>query len=132
MVEGGLTVGIMTTYTGEEANPYVRLSEKSSKVIIIKAKMYVSLQFKLQLNSPDRKKLLDLMRKQSSAIRSAYKLLRDKNSHNQIYQKLRQLFPDLPTRYIDSAIYKVKQYPTDKKVVFGGKALFEKLCKNRN
>jgi len=35
--EGGLTVGIMTTYTGEETNPYVRLSEKSSKVVIIKA-----------------------------------------------------------------------------------------------
>jgi len=89
-------------------------------------------QFKLQLNNPDRKKLLELMRKQSSAIRSAYKLLRDKNSHNQIYQKLRQRFPDLPTKYIDSAIYKAKQYPTDKKVVFGGKSLFEKLCKNKN
>ena len=94
--------------------------------------MYVSVQFKLQLNSSDRKKLLELMRKQSSAIRSAYKLLRDKNSHNQIYQKLRQLFPDLPTKYIDSAIYKAKQYSTGKKVVFGGKVLFEKLCKNRN
>jgi len=94
--------------------------------------MYVSVQFKLQLNSPDRKKLLELMRKQSSAIRSAYKLLKTKNSHNQIYQKLRQLFPDMPTKYIDSAIYKAKQYSTDKKVVFGGKALFEKLCKNRD
>jgi len=94
--------------------------------------MYVSVQFKLQLNSSDRKKLLELMRKQSSAIRSAYKLLKDKNSHNQIYQKLRQLFPDLPTKYIDSAIYKAKQYPIDKKVVFGGKTLFEKLCKNRD
>jgi IS605 OrfB family transposase len=36
----------------------------------------------------------------------------------------------LPTKYIDSAIYKAKQYPTDKPVVFGGKRLFEKLCKN--
>jgi hypothetical protein len=43
---------------------------------------------------------------------------------------LRQLFSDLPTKYIDSAIYKAKQYPTDKSVVFGGKRLFEKLCKN--
>jgi len=76
-------------------------------VVIIKPKLYVSVQFKLQLNSSDRKKLLELMRKQSSAIRSAYKLLKTKNSHNQIYQKLRQLFPDLPTRYIDSAIYKM-------------------------
>jgi IS605 OrfB family transposase len=53
-----------------------------------------------------------------------------RNPHAQIYQRLRQLFPELPTKYIDSAIYKAKQYPTDKPVVFGGKRLFEKLCKN--
>jgi len=53
-----------------------------------------------------------------------------KNPHAQIYQRLRQLFPELPTRYIDSATYKAKQYPTDEPVVFGGKRLFEKLCKN--
>jgi hypothetical protein len=68
------------------------------------------------------------MRKQSSAIRVAYNMLR--NQHAQIYHGLRQLFPELPTKYIDSAIYKAKQYPTDKPVVFGGKRLFEKLCKN--
>ncbi|NAZ23151.1 MAG: IS200/IS605 family element transposase accessory protein TnpB [Thermocrinis sp.] len=76
------------------------------------------------------------MRKQSSAIRVAYNMLKElekektKSPHAQIYQRLRQLFPELPTRYIDSAIYKAKQYPTDKPVVFGGKRLFEKLCKN--
>jgi IS605 OrfB family transposase len=76
------------------------------------------------------------MRKQSSAIRVVYNMLKElekektKNPHAQIYHKLRQLFPDLPTKYIDSAIYKAKQYPTDKPVVFGGKRLFEKLCKN--
>ncbi|NAZ23539.1 MAG: IS200/IS605 family element transposase accessory protein TnpB [Thermocrinis sp.] len=76
------------------------------------------------------------MRKQSSAIRVAYNMLKElekektKNPHAQIYQRLRQLFPDLPTKYIDSAIYKAKQYPTNKTVVFGGKRLFEKLCKN--
>jgi len=76
------------------------------------------------------------MRKQSSAIRVAYNMLKElekektKNLHAQIYQRLRQLFPELPTKYIDSAIYKAKQYPTDKPVVFGGKRLFEKLCKN--
>jgi IS605 OrfB family transposase len=53
-----------------------------------------------------------------------------KNPHSQIYHRLRQLFPELPTKYIDSAIYKAKQYPTDKPVVFGGRRLFEKLCKN--
>jgi IS605 OrfB family transposase len=53
-----------------------------------------------------------------------------KKPHAQIYRRLRQLFPELPTKYIDSAIYKAKQYPTDKPVVFGGKRLFEKLCRN--
>jgi IS605 OrfB family transposase len=98
--------------------------------------MFVSLQFKLELKREDREKLIKLMRKQSSAIRIAYNMLKElekekaKNPHAQIYQRLRQLFPDLPTKYIDSAIYKAKQYPTDKPVVFGGKRLFEKLCKN--
>jgi IS605 OrfB family transposase len=98
--------------------------------------MFVSLQFKLELKKEDKEKLIQLMRKQSSAIRTAYNMLKElekektKNPHAQIYQRLRKLFPELPTRYIDSAIYKAKQYPTDKPVVFGGKRLFEKLCKN--
>jgi len=98
--------------------------------------MFVSLQFKLELRKEDKEKLIKLMRKQSSAIRIAYDMLRElekektRNPHAQIYHRLRQLFPELPTRYIDSAIYKAKQYPTDKLVVFGGKRLFEKLCKN--
>jgi IS605 OrfB family transposase len=98
--------------------------------------MFVSLQFKLELKKEDREKLIKLMRKQSSAIRVAYNMLKElekektRNPHAQIYHKLRQLFPDLPTKYIDSAIYKAKQYPKDKIVVFGSKRLFEKLCKN--
>jgi len=98
--------------------------------------MFVSLQFKLELKKEDKEKLIKLMRKQSSAIRVAYNMLKElekekaRNPHAQIYHRLRQLFPDLPTKYIDSAIYKAKQYPTDKPVVFGGKRLFEKLCKN--
>ncbi|MFZ8787567.1 IS200/IS605 family accessory protein TnpB-related protein [Thermocrinis sp.] len=98
--------------------------------------MFISLQFKLELKKEDREKLIQLMRKQSSAIRVAYNMLKElekekiKNPHAQIYHRLRQLFPELPTRYIDSAIYKAKQYPADKPVVFGGKRLFEKLCKN--
>ncbi len=98
--------------------------------------MFVSLQFKLELKREDKQKLIKLMHKQSSAIRVAYNMLKElekektRNPHAQIYQRLRQLFPELPTKYIDSAIYKAKQYPTDKPVVFGGKRLFEKLCKN--
>jgi len=98
--------------------------------------MFVSLQFKLEMKKEDKGKLIKLMRKQSSAIRVAYNMLKElekektKNSYAQIYQRLRKLFPELPTKYIDSSIYKAKQYPTDKPVVFGGKRLFEKLCKN--
>jgi predicted transposase len=98
--------------------------------------MFVSLQFKLELKREDREKLIKLMHKQSSAIRVAYNMLKElekekaKKPHTQIYHRLRQLFPDLPTKYIDSAIYKAKQYPTDKPVVFGGRRLFEKLCKD--
>jgi len=98
--------------------------------------MFVSLQFKLELKREGKEELIQLMRKQSSAIRVAYNMLKElekeetKNPHAQIYHRLRQLFPDLPTKYIDSAIYKAKQYPTDKPVVFGGRRLFEKLCKN--
>ena len=98
--------------------------------------MFVSLQFKLELKREDKEKLIKLMRKQSSAIRTAYNMLKElekekaKNPHSQIYHRLKQIFPDLPTKYIDSAIYKAKQYPKDKIVVFGGKRLFEKLCKN--
>jgi len=98
--------------------------------------MFVSLQFKLGLKKEDKEKLIQLMRMQSSAIRTAYNMLKElekekaKNTHSQIYHRLRQLFPELPTKYIDSAIYKAKQYPADKPAVFGGKRLFEKLCKN--
>jgi IS605 OrfB family transposase len=97
--------------------------------------MFVNLQFKLELKKEDKEKLIKLMRKQSSAIRIAYNMLKElekektRNPHAQIYHGLRQLFPELPTKYIDSAIYKAKQYPTDKPVVFGGRRLFEKLCK---
>jgi hypothetical protein len=49
-----------------------------------------------------------------------------KNPYAQIYQRLRQLFPELPTKYIDSAIYKAKQYPTDKPVFFGVQRIFER------
>ncbi|MFZ8864101.1 MAG: hypothetical protein ACO2PP_26850 [Thermocrinis sp.] len=59
--------------------------------------MFVSLQFKLELKKEDKEKLIKLMRKQSSAIRVAYNMLRElekdktKNPYAQIYQRLREL-----------------------------------------
>ena len=38
--------------------------------------MFVSLQFKLELKKEDKEKLTKLMRKQSSAIRTAYNMLK--------------------------------------------------------
>jgi predicted transposase len=54
--------------------------------------MFVSLQFKIEMKKEDKEKLIKLMRKQSSAIRVAYNMLRDlekektKNPYAQIYQ----------------------------------------------
>jgi len=76
--------------------------------------MFVSLQFRLELKKEDKEKLIKLMRKQSSAIRTVYNMLKElekektKNPHAQVYHRLRQLFPDLPTKHIDLAIYKAR------------------------
>jgi predicted transposase len=55
--------------------------------------MFVSLQFKLELRKEDKEKLIKLMRKQSSAIRVAYNMLKElekekikKPSHSDIPQ----------------------------------------------
>jgi len=92
--------------------------------------MYVALSFKVSLDNQSRQRLLTLMRWQSSAIRVAYNMLRKKKERKEIYDKIRKLFPNLPTGYIPSALIKASQYKKDKAIVFGGKALFEKLCKN--
>ena len=39
--------------------------------------MFVSLQFKIEMKKEDKGKLIKLMRKQFSAIRTAYNMLRD-------------------------------------------------------
>ena len=60
--------------------------------------MFVSLQFKLELKKEDKEKLIQLMRKQSSAIRVAYNMLKElgkektRNLHAQIYQRKMSTF----------------------------------------
>jgi predicted transposase len=39
--------------------------------------MFVSLQFKLEMKKEDKGRLIKLMRKQSSAVRTAYNMLRE-------------------------------------------------------
>jgi len=45
--------------------------------------MFVSLQFKLELRREDKEKLIKLMRKQSSAIRVAYNMLKELEKEKQ-------------------------------------------------
>jgi len=75
--------------------------------------MYMSLQFKLQLSTGDKKELWPVLKRGLSQA--------------EIYSNLRHWYSE-----ISSSVYKAKQYPTDKKVAFGEKTLFEKLCKNRD
>ena len=66
---------------------------------------------------------------QSSVIRFIYNRLKEGKKETEIYKLVKESFK-LPSWYISSAIVKAKSLPKDKPVVFGGKALFEKLCKN--
>jgi len=69
------------------------------------------------------------MRMQSSAIRFICNRLKEGKKETEIYKLVKETFK-LPSWYISSAIVKAKSLPEDKPVVFGGKGLFEKLCKN--
>jgi len=83
--------------------------------------MFVSLQFKLELKREDKQKLIKLMRKQSSAIRTAYNMLRElekektRNPHAQIYQRLRKLFPRITTGNREFIYVKVLREPSNSK-----------------
>jgi predicted transposase len=46
--------------------------------------MFISLQFKLELKKEDKEKLIQLMRKQSSAIRVAYNMLNGRRGWDRV------------------------------------------------
>jgi predicted transposase len=54
--------------------------------------MFVSLQFKLKLKREDKEKLIQLMRKQSSAIRIAYNMLKELGKE----KTKKPSFPNIP------------------------------------
>ncbi|MDT7880472.1 MAG: IS200/IS605 family accessory protein TnpB-related protein [Candidatus Hydrothermia bacterium] len=78
------------------------------------------------------------MRLYNSAFRYAYNRFLDNYSKNEVYHLVRQVFKDLPSWYVNSAIEgaveKLKSIKSQginpRKVVFGGKKNFEKLCKH--
>ncbi len=96
----------------------------------------ITLSCKLELSSEDKEKLLYLMRRFSGAVRYAYNRLLEGKNQNEVQKLLQETF-SLNARYSASAYFKAqailssckerKQNP--KKLVFGGRELFEKLCK---
>jgi len=97
----------------------------------------VTVQAKLIFEgSEDKQRVLDLMRRWSSCMRYAYKRLLEGHKRNELKKQLQGIF-NLNSRYVDDAIMKAKSILTSckergenpKKVVFGGRQLFEKLQK---
>ncbi|WPX08145.1 IS200/IS605 family accessory protein TnpB-related protein [Anaerocellum danielii] len=97
----------------------------------------VTVQAKLIFESfEDKQKVLDLMRRWSSCMRFAYKRLLEGFDRNSLKKDLQGIF-NLNSRYVNDAIMKAgsilescKQSGEDpRKVVFGGRELFEKLKK---
>ena len=100
--------------------------------------MFITLRFRIIPQSKkDYQELSKLMRLYSSAFRYAYNRFLDNYSKNEVYHLIRQVFKDLPSWYansaIEEAIKKLKSIKSQginpRKVVFGGKRNFEKLCK---
>jgi len=94
--------------------------------------MYITLRFKLIENSKeDLEALKNLMKLQSSAIRYAYNRIKEGYTNKDIYRLIKEKFPKLSTRYIIHTIIKAKSINKEhENVVFGGREIFEKLCKN--
>ena len=97
----------------------------------------ITLQARLQIeNKEDLQKLEDLMRRYCSAYRYAYKRLLEKENENDVRKEIQNLF-NINSQYAQSAIWEakalIKSYKergqNPKKVIFGGRLLFEKLSK---
>ena len=97
----------------------------------------VTIQAKLIFdNSKDKQRVLDLMRRWSSCMRYAYKRLLEGYTRNELKKQLQGIF-SLNSRYADDAIMKANNVlksckqkgENPRKVIFGGRELFEKLQK---
>jgi len=99
--------------------------------------MFITLRFKVIFqNEEDYEEISKLMRLYGSAVRYAYNRFLDNHSKNEVYHLVRKVFKDLPSWYADSAIEEAREIlkgvksrgGNPKKVVFGSKELFAKLC----
>lgn len=97
----------------------------------------ITIQAKLTFPSKeDEQIVLDLMRKWSSCVRFAYNRLLEGHKRNELKRELQGIF-NLNSRYVDDAIMKAKsvlesckeRQENPRKVIFGGRSLFDKLKK---
>ncbi|WP_299239107.1 IS200/IS605 family accessory protein TnpB-related protein [Sulfurihydrogenibium sp.] len=98
----------------------------------------IALQYQLEFqNTQDKKTILDLMRRFSSAMRYAYQRLLEGEKRKDLKKKLSKLF-SINTRYSDDAIFLAQSTISSckergqnpKKLIFGSRKLFEQLKKN--
>jgi IS605 OrfB family transposase len=100
--------------------------------------MFITTTFKLVVNREEKNQILKLMRNFSSAVRFSYKRFLGGFTALQAYKITRQKFPELNSHYINCAVEKAREIfqscksrrQNPKKLIFGGRTLFEKLKKN--
>jgi IS605 OrfB family transposase len=100
--------------------------------------MFITTSFKLVVNRKEKEQILKLMRSFSSAVRFSYKRLLEGFTTLQAYTITRQKFPELNSHYVNCAVEKAREIfqsckargQNPKKLIFGGRTLFEKLKKN--
>ena len=99
--------------------------------------MFITLRFKvIPQSKEDYEEISKLMRLYGSALRYAYNRFLDNHSRNEVYFLVRKTFKDLPSWYANSAIEEASEIlksvksrrENPRKVVFGSKELFAKLC----
>jgi IS605 OrfB family transposase len=109
-----------------------------SIITIISIHMFITTSFKLVVNREEKNQILKLMRNFSSAVRFSYKRLLEGFTTLQTYTITRQKFPELNSHYVSCAVEKAREIfqsckargQNPKKLIFGGRTLFEKLKKN--
>jgi IS605 OrfB family transposase len=99
--------------------------------------MFITTCFKLVVNKEEKNQILKLMRNFSSAVRFSYKRFLEGFTSLQAYTITRQKFPELNSHYVSCAVEKAREIfqsckargQNPKKLIFGGRTLFEKLTK---
>jgi IS605 OrfB family transposase len=99
--------------------------------------MFITTSFKILVSKDEKEQILKLMRNFSSAVRFSYKRLLEGFTTLQAYAITRQKFPELNSHYVNCAVEKAREIfqsckargQNPKKLIFGGRTLFEKLKK---